>query len=63
MKSTKQLRRERDKLWRNFCRMPRRSSFSGLHVASELERVQRELDRRERIRTKRYYPEMTIEVG
>ena len=57
------LRRERDRLWRSFCKMPRRDSFSGLHVADEVERVQQELDKLEgKNKSKRYYPELSIEL-
>lgn len=63
MKSTVQLRKERDNLWREFNRMARRESFSGLHVADKLEKVQQELDRRERKPSKRYTCEISIEVG
>lgn len=31
------LRKKRDSLWREFCRMPRRSSFSGLQMADRTE--------------------------
>lgn len=57
------LRAKRDVLWRSFCRMPRRESFSGLHVAQQLEKVQQELNKLEgKNRSKRYYPEITIEI-
>ena len=57
------LRKKRDELWKDFCRMPRRESFSGLYVAGQLEKVQQELDRLESNgRSKRYYPRINIEV-
>ena len=60
--TTTQLRKKRDSLWYDFCHMPRRESFSGLHVSRELEHTQQELDKREKKRTKRYYPHVRIEV-
>jgi len=57
------LQKKRDELWGNFCRMPRRESFSGIHVANQLEKVQQELDKLEGDkRSKRYYPQINIEV-
>ena len=57
------LRSERDSLWSDFCRMPRRESFSGLHVAGELDRCQRCLDLLEgNERTRRHVAEISIEV-
>ena len=53
----------RDALWKDFCHMPRRESFSGLHVAGQLEKVQQELDKLEgKKRSKRYYPQINIEI-
>lgn len=57
------LRKKRDELWKNFCRMPRRESFSGLQMAEKLDKVQQELDKLEGAkRSKRYYPEINIEI-
>lgn len=55
--------KKRDKLWKSFCRMPRRESFSGLHVSEQLNKVQQQLDKLEGAkRSKRYYTEISIEV-
>jgi len=60
----KRLRKDRDRLWKEFCRLPRRSSFSGLAVSGELNKVQQELERLEgKRKSKRYYTEIDIEVG
>lgn len=57
------LRQKRDELWQSFCRMPRRESFSGLHVSDQLNKVQQELDILEgKKRSKRYYTKINIEV-
>ena len=62
-KTIARLQKERDKLWSDFCRMPRRESFSGIHVAGQLEKVQQKLDKLEgNKRSKRYYPQINIEV-
>ena len=62
-KKIAKLQRERDKLWSEFCRMPRRESFSGLYVAGKLEKVQQKLDELEgKNRSRRYYPTIHIEV-
>ncbi|MFA5021062.1 MAG: hypothetical protein WC517_03320 [Patescibacteria group bacterium] len=59
----KRLRVKRDKLWQEFCQLPRRSSFSGLAVSAELEKVQQELDELEGDNhSKRYYLEIDIEI-
>lgn len=58
------LRRKRDELWEKFCRLPKKGSFSGLHVSEQLESVQQKLDKLESAkRSKRYYPNITIETG
>jgi len=58
------LQKERDQLWQEFCRLPKRSSFSGLFIAGRLEKVQNELDELEGDEISvRYYPEITIELG
>jgi hypothetical protein len=54
------LRKKRDRLYHEFNTMPRRSSFSGLHVSGELDDVQQELDRLEVRKSKRYYTEIDI---
>lgn len=57
------LRKKRDNLWKDFCRMPRRESFSGLHVAGQLDKVQQKLDKLEGDkRSKRYCAEINIEI-
>ena len=57
------LQKKRDKLWKDFCRMPRRESFSGMHVAGQLDKVEQELDRLEGDKpSKRYYPRIDIEI-
>jgi hypothetical protein len=57
------LRKKRDEFWKDFCRMARRDSFSGIHIAGQLEKIQQELDKLEGSRrSKRYYPEINIEV-
>lgn len=57
------LRKRRDELWKDFCRMPRKESFSGIYVANQLEKVQQELDKLEGDkRSKRYYPQISIEA-
>ena len=62
-KTIARLQKERDKLWSDFCRMPRRESFSGMHVAGQLEKVQQKLDKLEgNKRSKRYHPQINIEV-
>lgn len=62
-KMVARLQKKRNELWRDFCRMPRRESFSGIHVAGQLEKVQQELDKLEgKNRSKRYYPRISIEV-
>lgn len=61
-KKIEKLQKERDRLWKDFWRMPRRESFSGLHVAGKLDKVQRELDKLEGDkRSKRYRAEINIE--
>jgi len=58
-----QLRKKRDELWRSFCRMPRRESFSGLSVSAQLNKVQQELDILEGAkRSKRYHTKINIEA-
>jgi len=58
------LQKKRDKLWKEFCRLPRKESFSGLHVSELLNKVQQELDKLEGSKkSKRYYTEINIEVG
>jgi len=58
------LRAKRDKLWKEFNRMPRRSSFSGIHVANQLDAVQKKLDKLEGDKpSKRYHAEITVEMG
>lgn len=62
-KTIARLQKERDKLWSDFCRMPRRESFLGIHVAGQLEKVQQNLDKLEgNKRSKRYYPQINIEI-
>ena len=39
------LRNTRDKLWKSFCRMPRRESFSGLHVSEQINKIQQSLEK------------------
>lgn len=57
------LQEERDELWKKFRRLPKKGSFSGLRVSSELEKIQQELDKLEGDkRSKRYYPEISIEI-
>lgn len=59
----RRLRLKRDKLWQEFCRLPRKSSFSGLAVSAELEKAQLELDKLEGSkRSIRYRPEIDIEI-
>ena len=62
-KTTRQLRTERDDLWRQWQGLQKKSSFSGLHISAELSRVQEELEERERVPSKRYYTELSIEIG
>jgi hypothetical protein len=58
------LRKKRDKLWQEFCRLPRKESFSGLHISEQLNKVQQELDKLEgNKKSKRYYTEISIEMG
>ena len=62
-KKIEKLQKKRDELWKDFCRMPRRESFSGIHVAGQLEKVQQELDKLEGNKpSKRYYPKISIEM-
>jgi hypothetical protein len=62
-KKIAKLQKKRDELWKDFCRMPRRESFSGMYVAGQLEKVQQELDKLEGAkRSKRYYPKISIEI-
>lgn len=62
-KTIARLQKKRDELWSDFCRMPRRESYSGLHVAGKLDKVQKKLDELEgNKRSKRYYPKINIEV-
>lgn len=57
------LRQQRDELWKSFCRMPRRESFSGIAVSDQLNKVQKELDKLEgNKRSKRYYTNINIEM-
>lgn len=57
------LQKKRDELWKDFWRMPRRESFSGIHVAGQLEKVQQELDKLEGDKpSKRFYPKISIEM-
>jgi hypothetical protein len=62
-KTIARLQKKRDEFWRDFCRMPRRESFSGFYVAGQLDKVQQELDKLEgKKRSKRYRPQINIEV-
>lgn len=45
-----------------FNHLPRRESFSGLHWAGEIDRLQQELDKLGD-KSERMYPEISIEVG
>ena len=47
---------------KKFDSLPRRDSFSGLHLGGEINRIQQELDRLGD-KSKRHYPEITIEIG
>jgi hypothetical protein len=58
------LRKKRDELWKRFCSLPRKESFSGLYISGELEKVQQELDRLEGSKpSKRYRMVINIEIG
>ncbi|MDP1688929.1 MAG: hypothetical protein Q8L47_02255 [bacterium] len=57
------LRNKRDVLWKKYCHLPRRDSFSALHISGQLNKVQQKLDKLEGDkRSKRYYPEINVEV-
>ncbi len=57
------LQKKRDELWKDFCRMPRRESYSGIYVAGQLDKVEQELDKLEGDKqSKRYYPRINIEI-
>ena len=58
------LRRERDEFWRAFSRLPKKGSFSAIHLSGKLNKIQQALDRLEngRKKSKRYYPEVKIDV-
>lgn len=57
-----ELRRKRNQLWREFCRLPKKGSFSGLRLTEQLDEVQRALDQlEENKRSARYYPEINLE--
>ena len=59
----KRLQKRRDKLWEDFCRLPKKDSFSGLRISGELNAVQQKLDKLEgNKRSKRHYTEINIEV-
>lgn len=45
-----------------FYHLPKKGSFSGIHWADEIDRIQKELDQLED-KSKRIYPEVNIEVG
>ena len=58
------LRKKRDNLWKEFCSLPKKGSFSGLYISGELEKVQQRLDRLEGDRpSKRYYAVVNIDIG
>ena len=60
----KRLRKERDRLWKEFNRLPRRSSFSGLSLSKKLDTLQQVLDKLEGDRpSKRYEWTINVEVG
>ena len=57
------LRKKRDDLRQEFCRLPRRNSFSGLGLSAQLDEVQEQLDSLEgKRRSKRYCAETDIEI-
>ncbi len=59
----RQLRKDRDMLWKRFQILPRKESFSGLYLSGELDRVQKELDILEGNHpSKRYSIEIRVEV-
>ena len=47
---------------KRFKSLPKKGSFSGLHLSGEIERLQQHLDSLGD-KGKRFYPEVTIEVG
>ncbi len=58
------LRKQRDELWKLFCGLPKKDSFSGIGIGGRLNEVQQELDKLEGSRkSKRYYTEINIDVG
>lgn len=62
-KKIEKLQKKRDELWKDFWRMPRRESFSGIYVAEQLEKIQQELDKLEGDKpSKRYYPKINFEI-
>lgn len=61
-KRIKELQAELAKRLDDWKRMPRRSSFSGIHCADRIDAIQRELDKLGD-KSKRHYVELTIEVG
>ena len=38
------LRRKKENLWKDFCALPKKDSFSGLHLAEQLDKTQQELN-------------------
>lgn len=58
------LRKKREQLWKRFCKVPKKGSFSGLEISRELEEIQQKLDKLEGNRkSKRYYPRIRIDIG
>ncbi|TSC60219.1 MAG: hypothetical protein LiPW15_97 [Parcubacteria group bacterium LiPW_15] len=57
------LRKKRDEIWKAFLKLPKRGSFSGIHLANQLEKVQQQLDKLEgKRKSKRYLAEVHIEI-
>jgi vacuolar-type H+-ATPase subunit D/Vma8 len=58
------LKEKRDLLWKYFCQIPKKGSFSGLAIGQKLENVQNELDILEgENKSERYYPKIRIDIG
>ena len=57
-----ELKSELDKRLDDWKRMPRRSSFPGIHCANRIDAIQQELERLGD-KSKRHYIELNIEVG
>ena len=62
-KQIERLRKQRDALWRDWNKLPRKESFSGIQIAARLNTVQAQLDDLEGSKpSKRYVTEMTFEI-